>query len=244
MNGIKTAGFALLAAALVATIGLVLRQGRAIDQLEERLDAQAPATSPVDAASAPPVVVDEDSEDPAALEPAFDPATAAIPAGLIAMWSGSPDAVPSGWLLCDGSEGTPDLSDRFILGTVSASPEEEKTGGGSVLLTSDNMPSHAHWITHNHDHDLSIDPASHEHSVGRTRTDVVGRNYEGNRLQRGGDRGLWTGDSVSTGASELQIVGEVEHFVGSSAEAGNEDPLPVEIVPRYYRLAFIMKVDG
>ena len=41
---------------------------------------------------------------------------AAVPAGLIAAWSGAASAVPAGWALCDGASGTPDLRGRFLVG--------------------------------------------------------------------------------------------------------------------------------
>ena len=41
---------------------------------------------------------------------------AALPIGVISMWSGSIAAVPSGWALCNGENGTPDLRERFIVG--------------------------------------------------------------------------------------------------------------------------------
>lgn len=37
--------------------------------------------------------------------------------GMIVMWSGSVGAIPSGWLLCDGTNGTPNLVDKFVRGT-------------------------------------------------------------------------------------------------------------------------------
>lgn len=39
-----------------------------------------------------------------------------IPRGVIVMWSGSINQIPPGWALCDGTNGTPDLRDRFIVG--------------------------------------------------------------------------------------------------------------------------------
>jgi len=42
-----------------------------------------------------------------------------VPAGAIVMWSGTLASVPSGWALCDGSNGTPDLRDKFIKGWAS-----------------------------------------------------------------------------------------------------------------------------
>lgn len=42
--------------------------------------------------------------------------TGSIPKGIICMWSGSIEDIPGGWHLCDGTEGTPDMSNRFIVG--------------------------------------------------------------------------------------------------------------------------------
>lgn len=39
-----------------------------------------------------------------------------VPAGLISMWSGSIANIPAGWALCNGANGTPDLSGKFIVG--------------------------------------------------------------------------------------------------------------------------------
>ena len=37
------------------------------------------------------------------------------PAGVIVLWSGAISAIPSGWVICDGNNGTPDLTDRFVI---------------------------------------------------------------------------------------------------------------------------------
>ncbi len=57
-------------------------------------------------------------------------AGASVPAGVIVMWSGSLASIPSGWALCDGTNGTPDLRDRFVMGASSAE-EPGATGGTS-----------------------------------------------------------------------------------------------------------------
>jgi len=44
------------------------------------------------------------------------PATSQIPSGCIIMWSGSIASIPSGYVLCNGSGGTPDLRDKFVVG--------------------------------------------------------------------------------------------------------------------------------
>jgi len=40
--------------------------------------------------------------------------------GMIMLWYGSPATIPSGWHLCDGTLGTPDLRDKFIVAAGSA----------------------------------------------------------------------------------------------------------------------------
>ena len=65
-----------------------------------------------------------------------------VPAGMICMWSG--DAVPEGWAVCDGQNGTPDLRGRFILGVSETHPMGETGGAEEVTLTEDQMPSHNH----------------------------------------------------------------------------------------------------
>ena len=166
-----------------------------------------------------------------------------IPTGIIVMWSGTVNEIPEGWVLCDGTRGTPNLRDRFVMGTITTDPNESRIGGGNVILAGENLPLHHHSIQHGHGHTLQVAPASHAHGYKRTRTDVVGSHYEGNTLEHGNDRGLWTGDSVSTNQTRLGIAGKVNDFSGNSTTSGRETPVPVEIVPSFYKLAFIMKVN-
>ena len=67
-----------------------------------------------------------------------------VPVGSIIMWSGT--SLPSGWVLCDGQNGTPDLRGRFIVGAgAGGSYAVGNTGGDeSVTLTVAQMPSHSH----------------------------------------------------------------------------------------------------
>lgn len=76
--------------------------------------------------------------------------------GMVLFWSGASNAIPAGYLLCDGTHGTPDLRDQFIVGGGGALP----TSGGSnpgitgaastgltiagTALTVDQMPQHNH----------------------------------------------------------------------------------------------------
>lgn len=67
-----------------------------------------------------------------------------LPTGMIMLWSGSTATIPTGWLICDGSNGTPDLRDRFVVGAGSTySPSG--TGGALTLgATSSSNGAHTH----------------------------------------------------------------------------------------------------
>jgi hypothetical protein len=59
--------------------------------------------------------------------------------GMIILWSGSIASIPSGFALCDGTSGTPDLRDRFIVGAGSTYAVDAT--GGSADAT---LPTHTH----------------------------------------------------------------------------------------------------
>ena len=70
-----------------------------------------------------------------------------VPAGIIAIWSGSIATIPNGWVICDGTNSTPDLRDRFVIG-AGGGQAVDATGGststGAHTLTIAEMPSHTH----------------------------------------------------------------------------------------------------
>jgi len=55
---------------------------------------------------------------------------ASLAAGTIVLWSGSIASIPAGWTLCDGTAGTPDLRDRFIVG-AGTTYNPDATGGAA-----------------------------------------------------------------------------------------------------------------
>ena len=95
-----------------------------------------------------------------------------LPVGIIAMWSGTIANIPSGWALCDGQSGRPDLQDRFILGArASGSPAINTTGGDhDRTLTESQMPQHNHAagsIGQGHRHGVEdVELPDHTHSAG------------------------------------------------------------------------------
>lgn len=84
--------------------------------------------------------------------------TAIIVTNMIVMWHGLSSAIPAGWALCNGTSGTPDLRDQFIVGgggslavTGSFAHVSDPTSAGtpvinSITLSAGNFPAHAHSI--------------------------------------------------------------------------------------------------
>jgi hypothetical protein len=77
------------------------------------------------------------------------PASApAVPSGGIILWSGSTGSIPATWFLCDGTNGTPDLRNSFIVGAGSTYAVNATGGTADAIVV-----SHSHSITdptHNH----------------------------------------------------------------------------------------------
>ena len=72
------------------------------------------------------------------------PSLVQLPKGVIVMWSGSMEEIPKGWSLCDGSSGTPDLRDRFVVGAGNS--QQIGIKGGSYSHNHKEQ-SHSHRIT-------------------------------------------------------------------------------------------------
>jgi hypothetical protein len=59
-----------------------------------------------------------------------------IPSGVILMWSGSIVSIPSGWFICDGANGTPDLRNRFVVGAGSTYAVGATGGSADAIVVS------------------------------------------------------------------------------------------------------------
>jgi microcystin-dependent protein len=67
--------------------------------------------------------------------------------GVIVMWSGSIATIPTGWVLCNGSNSTPDLRNRFIVGAGSTYSVDATGGSATSTLTSNELPAHTHSLS-------------------------------------------------------------------------------------------------
>jgi microcystin-dependent protein len=82
-----------------------------------------------------------------------------IPKGGIIMWSGTVSQIPDGWALCDGSNGTPDLRDRFVVGAGNGYALGATGGNTSINLQ------------HSHNYSGTTGTATSYDSVNRTKDD-------------------------------------------------------------------------
>jgi hypothetical protein len=72
---------------------------------------------------------------------------AAVPSGIISMWHGAASAIPSGWVICDGNNSTPNLTDKFIKSAAAAGATGGSATTGAHTLTIAEMPAHTHFRT-------------------------------------------------------------------------------------------------
>jgi len=149
-----------------------------------------------------------------------------VPAGVIVMWSGTIATIPSGWLLCNGSNGTPDLRNRFIIGAHSDDAGVAKTTiTGSATQTGGSKDA----IIVSHTHTATVTDPGHTHSIyGRT---IGASPTTPNYLM--GDVNLGTGTNNPTTNSNTTGITVSNSTEGSSGTNAN-------LVP-YYALAYIMK---
>lgn len=102
----------------------------------------------------------------------FNNIDAKFPTGLICMWSGSIATIPTGWFLCNGANGTPDLRDRFIVGAGSTYAVNATGGEATHTLTTPEMPAHTH--TENGHYDYMLPEPSYTNNVGASAAGTTG----------------------------------------------------------------------
>ena len=77
----------------------------------------------------------------------------AILSGMIVMWSGVVADIPVGYVLCDGTSGTPNLVDRFVMGAGTGRTPGDTGGSANATLVSHNHTGSTN-TTGNHSHTL------------------------------------------------------------------------------------------
>jgi hypothetical protein len=141
-------------------------------------------------------------------------AAAVIPSGVIVIWSGSAAAIPSGWYLCNGSNGTPNLRDRFVVG-AGTTYAVAATGGSADAIT----------VSHTH----TVSDSGHAHDLQKLGSAQAGSDNGGAPISA--STGYSTARNLS--ATSSAATGISIQSTGSSGTNAN--------LPPYYALCYIMK---
>jgi len=137
-----------------------------------------------------------------------------LPSGVIVLWSGAIGSIPSGYYLCDGTNGTPDLRDRFIIGAGNTYSVSQTGGTADSIVVS-------------HTHTATVTDPGHFHQASNYGIAVTaGGSYVALGVNGSSGSGANTG-SAATGISVTNTS------TGSSGTNAN--------LPPYYALAYIMK---
>lgn len=180
-----------------------------------------------------------------------------VPSGAIILWSGAVATIPTGWLLCNGANGTPDLRERFVVGAGGTYAPGDTGGADSVTLTQEQIPAHLHGV------DLTSGGQSADHThPGTTSTNgghshaVKGQDNDGkptgaasdevaNIETPGSGEDYFTRFTASAGVHAHTFTTGVpssDHTHNVNGNTGNTGGGAAhENRPPYYALAYIMK---
>jgi len=131
--------------------------------------------------------------------------------GMILIWSGSIGSVPSGWALCNGANGTPDLRDRFVVAAGSTYAVGQTGGSADAVVVS-------------HTHTATVTDPGHAHNYFQATSPPgsFGNSYAGSATEQ-----TYTTTTATTGITVTNAS------TGVSGTGANN--------PLFYALAYIMK---
>lgn len=150
-----------------------------------------------------------------------------VPVGGIIIWSGSIASIPGGYQLCNGTNGTPDLRNKFVLGAGN-SYAVGATGGSDTL----DYGSHTHTTT------PTGSDSGHSHTLTGATNAASATQSQASGI--GAPTTVYDGLSHSHTFSWTTTVSTHTHSItGSYAnESASSNSLP-----RYYALAYIQRLS-
>ena len=145
--------------------------------------------------------------------------------GMIILWSGAANAIPSGFVLCNGSNSTPDLRGRFVVGYADNDSDYDvgdQGGSKQVTLSTSQLPSHSHTA--------SVSDPGHVHS-----TSFDNKKY----FPGGGSTSIGYGGAGGYPADVFSMNSQSTGISVSNSNTGSGGA--IENRPPYYALCYIMK---
>jgi len=149
----------------------------------------------------------------------------AVPAGGIILWSGSVASVPSGWFLCNGANGTPNLLDRFVVCAGSGYAVGQTGGAADAVVVGHTHVAQSADISHSHS--LTATTSGSDSPQGTLNYPV----YNGSAGEGGG-----TGTPLSPTIGGMSANATHTHTINTAGVTGINANLPP-----FYALAYIMK---
>lgn len=152
-----------------------------------------------------------------------------IPKGSIIMFNGLSSEIPKGWHICDGTEGTPNLTGKFI----KASNTSGETGGKSTIqILEENMPRHTHTFVGNQV--TTSESGAHTHTI-RGKYGESDNANDRNCLETGSETDLITTSQSGAHTHTIDMSATQLSYQGGGK--------PIEFEPLYYSLIYIMKTS-
>ena len=142
---------------------------------------------------------------------ATPPAATPIPAGGILLWSGSIGSIPAGYVICNGSNGTPDLRDRFVVGAGSTYAVNATGGSADAVIVS-------------HTHAATVTDPGHVHTQIGTSPGIEGAS------SNPGSAAVSNSSNTGSAVTGISVANATAGVSGTNAN-----------LPPYYALCYIMK---
>lgn len=146
-----------------------------------------------------------------------------IPSGCIILWSGASGSIPSGYYLCDGNNGTPDLRNRFIVGAGDTYSVNQTGGSADAIVV-----SHTHTATST---SVVTDPG-HDHDINGS---IGGGNGQAQTAGAGTGNTTTYSEQGTTSATTGITVATTTTNASTGTSGTNAN------LPPYFALCYIMK---